>query len=119
MGTGMAVIRDRFRLRYRRFYDILIACLAIAFCLPLIASVSLAIKADGCGPVLCRRLRICRDGRWIHMFAFRIAASRGRWMHRAHPVLRWTRIEMLPQTLDVLQGNLTFVGSDRPSFLAL
>jgi len=115
----MAVIPDRFSLRYRRLCDILIACLAIAFCLSLIASVSLTIKADGVGPVLCRRLRICRDGRWIHTFAFRITASRSRRMYRARPVLRRIRIEMLPQTIDVLQGNLTFIGSDRPGFLAL
>jgi lipopolysaccharide/colanic/teichoic acid biosynthesis glycosyltransferase len=113
----MAVTRDSFSLRHCRFCDILIACVAIAFCLPLLASIALVIKADGSGPVLCRRLHICRDGRWIHTFAFRITANRSRWMHRVQPVLRRTRIEMLPQTIDVLRGNLTFIGRDRPGFL--
>jgi lipopolysaccharide/colanic/teichoic acid biosynthesis glycosyltransferase len=113
----MAVIRDRGNRQDCRICDILIACLAIAFCLPLIAAVALAIKTDRSGPVLCRRLRICRDGRWIETFAFRITANHSRWMTRARPFLRKTRIGMLPQTIDVLRGNLTIIGNDRPGFL--
>jgi lipopolysaccharide/colanic/teichoic acid biosynthesis glycosyltransferase len=113
----MAVIRDGGSPQWGRLCDILIACLTIAFCLPLIAAVALAIKADGSGPVLCRRLRIRRDGRWVQTFTFRVTAHHRRWMTRMQPFLCGTRIEMLPQAIDVLRGNLTFIGHDRPGFL--
>ena len=113
----MAAIRNSGNLQHCRICDVLIAFLAIAFCLPLVAAIALAIKADGSGPVLGRRLRIRRDGRWIQTFVFRITAYRSGWMARARPFLRRTRIEMLPQTIDVLRGDLTFTGNDRPGFL--
>jgi lipopolysaccharide/colanic/teichoic acid biosynthesis glycosyltransferase len=113
----MAVIDDSGSLRCRRICDVLIACLAIAFCLPLMAAVALAIKTECGGPVLRCRIRICRDGSWIQTFVFGITAGRSRWMMRVQPFLRRTRIDMLPQTIDVLRGRLTFIGHDRPGFL--
>lgn len=113
----MAAIRDNGGLRCRRICDILIACLALAFLLPLIGAVVLAIRAKASGPVLRRRLRIRRDGRWIRTFEFSIAAHDGRGMSRVRIFLRRTRIDTLPQALDVLRGDLTFIGNDRPGFL--
>ena len=115
----MATIQEHGRTRGRRVCDLLLACLAMAFFLPLLAAVALAIRADGSGPALCRRLCIRRDGRWVQTFAFRIAAGRGRWMARARPFLYRTRIDLLPQTIDVLRGRLTFIGDDRPGFLTV
>ncbi len=113
----MAVIRDSGGLRCRRICDVVIACLAIAFLLPLIGAIALAIKNDGSGPVLRRRLRIRRDGRWIRTFEFCITADRDREMMRLQHFLRRTRIDTLPQVMDVLRGDLTFIGNDRPGFL--
>ncbi|MGD9614599.1 MAG: sugar transferase [Alphaproteobacteria bacterium] len=103
--------------RYGRLCDILLACFAIIFLVPLMAAVALAIKADGSGPVLRRRTRICRSGRWIQAFEFRTAAYRSREMTRVHRFLRRTRIDTLPQAINVLRGDLTFIGIDRPAFL--
>jgi lipopolysaccharide/colanic/teichoic acid biosynthesis glycosyltransferase len=100
-----------------RICDVLIAGVVIALSLPLAAAVALAIKADSCGPVLSRRVRICSNGRWVHTFKFRTAANYNRGVTRVHQFLRWTRIDTLPEVISVLGGDLTFTGTDRPGFL--
>ncbi len=114
----MAAIRDIGSIRYCRIGDLSIACIVIALVLPLITAIALAIKADSCGPVLSRRARICRSGRWIHVFKFRTTANCSREVTRVHQFLRWTRIDTVPEVINVLRGDLTFIGNDRPGFLA-
>jgi lipopolysaccharide/colanic/teichoic acid biosynthesis glycosyltransferase len=77
---------------------------------------ALAIKADSRGPVLSWRVRICRDGRWIRTLKFRTTANCNRGMTPVHRFLRRTRIDTLPEVIEVLQGDLTFIGNDRPGF---
>jgi lipopolysaccharide/colanic/teichoic acid biosynthesis glycosyltransferase len=114
----MAAIRDRDdSARCRRLCDILLACLVIGCFLPLMAAVALVLKADSSGPVLRRRVRICRDGRWVQTFEFRMPTSCDPGMAWVHRFLRWTHIDRLPQAIDVLRGDTTFVGRDRPGFL--
>jgi lipopolysaccharide/colanic/teichoic acid biosynthesis glycosyltransferase len=113
----MVANQDTSTSRYGRFCDILIARSVIAFLMPLMAAVALAIKADGSGPVLRRRTRICRSGRWIQIFEFRTAARHDREPTRMHRFLGRTRIDTLPQAINVLRGDLTFIGPDRPCFL--
>lgn len=104
-------------IRWGRACDVVIACLVIAFLLPLMAAVALAIKIAGNGPVLRRRTRIRRDGRWIQTFEFRSRAKNGWRVTRVDRFLRRVRLDTLPQTFDVLRGDLTFIGIDRPAFL--
>ena len=61
----MVAIRNIGGMRYRRVFDAFLGCFAIGFLLPLVAAVALVVKADGDGPVLRRRVRVCRNGRWI------------------------------------------------------
>jgi lipopolysaccharide/colanic/teichoic acid biosynthesis glycosyltransferase len=113
----MAAIRDDGSARCRRSCDVFLACLVLALCLPLLAAVALAIKADSRGPVLRRWVRIRRNGQWIQPLEFRIAARRGSRVRRMQKCLRAARIDTLPQVIDVARGDLTFLGLDRPGFL--
>src|SRR4051794_21796325 len=113
----MTAIRDTGSIRGCRIFDILLACLVVGLSLPLMAVVAFVIKADSRGPVLSRRVRIRRNGRWIQTSEFRTTEYRSRRVTRLHRFLRMTRIDTLPQAMDVLRGDLTFVGSDRPGFL--
>ena len=114
----MAAIRDIGSIRYCRIGDLSIAYIVIALVLPLITAIALAIKADSCGPVLSRRVRIYRSGRWIQAFNFRTTTNCSRGVTRVHQFLRWTRIDTVPEVINVLRGDLTFIGNDRPGFLA-
>jgi lipopolysaccharide/colanic/teichoic acid biosynthesis glycosyltransferase len=105
----MTAIRNIGSTRGCRIFDVLLACLVIAFFLPLMITVALAIKADRSGPVLSRRIHICRNGQWIQTFAFRTVANHPRRVTRVHKFLRWTRIDTLPQAINVLRGDLTFI----------
>jgi lipopolysaccharide/colanic/teichoic acid biosynthesis glycosyltransferase len=113
----MVPIRDIGGVRCCRGLDAFLGCFAIGFFLPLLATVALVIKAAGNGPVLRRRVRVCRNGRWIRTFEFRVAANRGPGVPRVDRFLRRARIDTLPQIFNVVRGELTFIGTDRPGFL--
>jgi lipopolysaccharide/colanic/teichoic acid biosynthesis glycosyltransferase len=103
----------------RRFGDFLIASILIALCLPLMAIVAVAIRLESPGPVLSRRVRLTFAGRRIEILSFRTtvhepldASYRGlRQITRVGGLLRFTRIDALPQLLNVLRGDMTLLGS--------
>jgi polysaccharide biosynthesis protein PslA len=113
----MVAIRNLGGMRCCRIFDAPLACFAIVFFLPLMAAVAVTIKADSAGPVLHRRHRVCRHGRWLQALEFRTAAQPSREATRVHRFLCRTRIDTLPQLTNVLWGELTFIGNDRPGFL--
>jgi lipopolysaccharide/colanic/teichoic acid biosynthesis glycosyltransferase len=97
-----------------RFADLSIAAILIVLALPLMAIVALAIQLESPGPVLIRRGQLHRDGRRFELLRFRTTSQRassavprrtriGRFLH-------YTRIDDLPQLVNVLRGELTFVG---------
>jgi lipopolysaccharide/colanic/teichoic acid biosynthesis glycosyltransferase len=113
----MVAIRNLGGMRCCCVFDALLASFAVGFLLPLMTAVAVAIKVNCSGPVLRRRVRICRNGRWIDAFEFRTMANPGRGPRWVHRFLQRTRIDTLPQVINVLRGELTFIGYDRPGFL--
>lgn len=117
--------------RLARAVDLLIASALLGFTFPLLALVALAIKLDSAGPVFCHQPRVGLDGRRFLMLKFRAtegdpdSQSRpiGDWGTRETSVgqfLRYTRIEDLPQLVNVLRGEMTLTGHGwgRPHFFA-
>jgi undecaprenyl-phosphate glucose phosphotransferase len=110
----------------RRFADLLFACTLLAATLPLIAIVALAIKWESTGPVFDRHTLIGNGGRRFRMLKFRTTAhdpkhARPTWAQKTTRVgqwLRYTRIEALPQLINVLRGDMSMIDEVRsPSFL--
>ena len=114
----MVPIRNLGRMRCRRAFDTLLACAAIGLFLPLLTAVAVVLKIASRGPVLRGRVRVCRDGSWVRALEFRMSAVPGRAARCVHRFLRRTRIDTLPQLVNVLRGELSLVGADRPAFLA-
>jgi lipopolysaccharide/colanic/teichoic acid biosynthesis glycosyltransferase len=92
----------------------------------------LLIKIDSRGPIFYRQERIGLHGRPFSLIKFRsmvVDAEVGgvaRWASRQDPrvtrigrLIRLTRIDELPQILNVLRGDMAFVGPrpERPSFV--
>ena len=112
----------------RRLGDFLAACALIAFTLPLMAIIAIAIKFESPGPVFERQLCVGIGGRRFDALNFRTtlhAVEDGdlAW-HRAPqtrvgPYLRYTRIDALPQLFNVLRGEMSIIDSVAysPSFL--
>jgi polysaccharide biosynthesis protein PslA len=110
----------------KRIGDLVIACTLIAFALPLMTIVALAIKLDSPGPVFARRRRLGLGGRRISALNFRTTEHnpqrtprQGARLTRVGWFLRYTRIEGLPQLVNVLRGEMSLVGTARehPDFL--
>jgi lipopolysaccharide/colanic/teichoic acid biosynthesis glycosyltransferase len=113
--------------RLTRIADFLIACILIAFCLPLIILVALAIKATGPGPVLERQDCIGGGGRRFKLLKFRTTTPSEveavlPWARQLTPLgefLRYTRIDSLPQLVNVLRDEMSILDAEAsaPSFL--
>ena len=115
--------------RIGRFADLLLASVLILLTLPLAALVCLAIKLDSSGPVFSRQLLLRADGRPFQMLKFRTrlpatGSSELSWRGdapwtRVGRFLSYTRIEDLPQLINVVRGEMSILDRSRrsPGFL--
>jgi lipopolysaccharide/colanic/teichoic acid biosynthesis glycosyltransferase len=111
----------------RRLGDGVIACMLLALTAPLLVLVALAIKCESPGPVLDRHTCIGRGGRRFQMLKFRTLVHDpehrmpvwGRKPTRIGQFLRHTRLDALPQLINVLRGEMSMIDPDgsSPSFL--
>ena len=89
--------------------------------------IALAIKWETPGPVLDRRASVGYGGRAFQMLRFRTTVHDHKgttpaWAKKSTYVgqlLRYSRIEALPQLINVLRGEMSIVDRERcsPSFL--
>jgi lipopolysaccharide/colanic/teichoic acid biosynthesis glycosyltransferase len=111
----------------RRLIDVVVAGALLALAAPLMLLVALTIRAESPGPVLVRGSCIGVRGRRFQMLKFRTVRhdpdrSAPLWSRKPTPlgaVLRLTRIDALPQLINVIRGEMSIVDRDgrSPSFL--
>ena len=111
----------------RRLADLVIAGALLVITLPLMLFVALAIRWEEPGPILERQTCIGRGGRRFQMLKFRTMVpdpehTMPAWARKTTQIgefLRHTRIERLPQLLNVLRGEMSLLDPDgnSPSFL--
>jgi lipopolysaccharide/colanic/teichoic acid biosynthesis glycosyltransferase len=102
---------------------VVIACVLLAITSALMIIVALAIKLQSAGPVLERRECIGRGGRRFQRLEFRTTMHDPRhatpaWARQttqAGQFLRHTRIEDLPQLINVLRGEMSIINGDARS----
>lgn len=118
---------------FKRVTDVtaaLVGLAALAFVLPWVA---LANRLGSPGPLFYRQMRIGRGGQQFAIYKLRSmvpdaeAGTGAVWAaagdHRVTPVGRWlrrTRLDELPQVLNVLRGEMSIIGPrpERPEFVA-
>lgn len=130
-GEGFA--QDGRRAFVKRAFDIVASIALLIPTLPLMALTALAIRLESEGPVIYRQERVGRGGRSFMCLKFRSmrldaeADGVARWasvgdtrVTRTGRFIRKLRIDELPQLLNVLRGEMSFVGPrpERPSFVA-
>jgi lipopolysaccharide/colanic/teichoic acid biosynthesis glycosyltransferase len=102
-------VRDRsFALKHA--LDRVGAAVALVVVAPVLLVAAVAVKLTTSGPVIVRERRITRDGRSFGMLAL-----------APLPLLRRWSIDQLPQLVNVLRGQMSFVGPrpERPEFVEL
>ena len=104
----------------KRLFDLVGAALALLLLSPLLLAAALAVKLDTPGPVFFRQQRVGRHGVPFRIHKFRtmhhgaggplLTAQGDARITRSGAWLRRTRIDELPQFIDVLQGHMSLVG---------
>ena len=106
----------------KRLFDVLAAVAGLLVLSPLFALVALAIKLTSSGPVFYRQERVGRDFRPFRIYKFRtmvvdapklggqITAGRDPRITSIGHLLRKTKLDELPQLLNVLSGEMSLVG---------
>ena len=129
-GAGFNLAGDSISQKLKRLLDIILAWSLFLFLSPLMLLVVLAIKLDSPGPVLYTQMRTGLEGKPFRVYKFRSmyqdAEKRGvQWANEGDPRItrfgRWlrlTRIDELPQILNVLWGEMSLIGPrpERPEF---
>ena len=111
----------------KRFLDVTASFLGLVLLFPLLLTVSILIKIDSRGPVIFRQKRIGRNGKVFEIYKFRSmcvgAEKTGSGVYsgkgdarvtRIGKILRATSIDELPQLLNILKGEMSFVGPRPP-----
>ena len=100
---------------FERFGDLIIACVLIVLFLPLMIIVAIAIKCDSRGPVLVWERRMRPPGRQFWTLKFRCTAHGPGDRPDATfvgGIIRYLRIDTLPQLVNVLRGEMTCLPAD-------
>ncbi len=121
VSTGPLRIRDDIK---KRCFDIAMVIPTLIFLLPLLLLVALAIKLDSAGSVFFVQQRIGRGNRLFNVIKFRSmhesagdadgrVSTTGRHdarVTRIGRLIRSTSLDELPQLLNILRGEMSFVG---------
>jgi sugar transferase (PEP-CTERM system associated) len=121
------------RIMVKRVFDVLISSTLLLITLPLMIVTAILVALESPGPVFYRQQRVGRYGEVFGLLKFRSmyqnAESDGiaRWAAQNDArctgvgwIIRKLRIDELPQLINVLRGDMSFVGPrpERPSFVA-
>lgn len=117
----------------KRGLDVVLSIVLLVVTLPLLGATALAIRIEGPGPVFYRQKRVGLNSRTFDIIKFRSMAvdaeadGNAVWARRNDPritdvgrIIRKVRIDELPQIINVLKGEMSFVGPrpERPEFVA-
>ncbi|MFP4106090.1 MAG: sugar transferase [Phycisphaerae bacterium] len=106
----------------KRLFDFILSGIALLFLWPFLLLIAVLIWISDPGPALFKQVRVGKDGRDFRILKFRSMrvqreaekgsfdagdSSRVTWIGR---ILRKTKIDELPQLINVFKGEMSFVG---------
>lgn len=105
-----------------RLPDLVVASAGLVLLSPLLAVVAVALKIDSAGPILYRARRVGRNGELFELYKFRtmvmgaerlgpgITTAGDPRVTRIGRLLRRSKLDELPQLVNVLRGEMSLVG---------
>jgi sugar transferase (PEP-CTERM system associated) len=130
------VYSDGFSLQWwdtlaKRAFDIIVSVLFLAFTLPITLIAAILVRLDSPGPIFYRQERVGQNGQTFTLMKFRSmradaesggpqwAAQNDARITRMGEFIRQTRIDEIPQIINVLRGDMSFIGPrpERPFFV--
>ena len=117
----------------KRLFDVVLSAVALLLLWPLLLVIALWVKLDSPGPVFFRQERVGRHGVPFRIHKFRtmthaavptgpqITIGADARITRAGQFLRRSKLDELPQLIDVLVGRMSFVGPrpEVPRYVAI
>lgn len=130
---GFDLLHNPLGLRTKRAADILFSVALLTVLAPLMALLAVLIRLESPGPAVYRQRRVGEGGRAFTIYKFRsmhanAEDSGAKWasenderVTRLGRLLRAMRLDELPQLVNVLRGDMSFVGPrpERPEFSAM
>lgn len=114
--------QKRLQLILKRIFDIVVSFVGLVILSPLFLILAIAIARDSKGPVFFKQTRVGRNGVPFKIYKFRTmvedAEARGMQLTvgddsritKVGTFLRKTKIDELPQLINVFKGEMSFVG---------
>ena len=124
--------RSRLILASKRAFDVLAGLAGLLISAPIMALVAVAVRFDSPGPAIYRQTRVGFKGKVFELLKFRSmrtdaeAGTGAQWAQEHDPrvtrlgrTLRKYRLDELPQFINVIRGDMSFVGPrpERPMFV--
>lgn len=106
----------------KRFFDIIFSFFGLVIIFPLLLIIALAIKLNSPGPAFYRGERVGKNGKPFRIFKFRTmvidaekiggssTAADDKRLLKIGPFLKRFQLDELPQLINVLKGEMSFVG---------
>ncbi len=121
----------RASLFFKRLFDVVVSLFMLVLLSPIFLVLAIAIKVDSKGPVFYRQVRVTQYGRQFRIHKFRTMvqdADKGSQVTtqgdcritRVGKRIRKLRLDEISQLIDVLKGDMTFVGTrpEVPKYVA-
>ena len=107
---------------FKRFFDIFVSLIMLVLLSPMFLILAIAIKVDSKGPVFYRQERVTQYGKRFRIHKFRsmvqdadkgsqVTVNGDKRITKVGRFIRKCRLDEICQLLDVLSGNMTFVGT--------
>ena len=123
--------RSRLFKKGKKYFDLLIAIVAMIFAFPIGFMIAMAIKLDSDGPIFYEQERVGKDGKIFKLKKFRSMRNDAEkdgpvWakveddrVTRVGRIIRQMRLDEMPQIINVLRQEMSFVGPrpERPFFV--
>ncbi|HEV7210066.1 MAG TPA: sugar transferase [Mycobacteriales bacterium] len=118
-------------LRLKRAFDVTVAALVLLVTWPILLVIAVWVRLDSRGPALFRQERVGLNGAIFRIHKFRslqvdasgprVSAMGDRRVTRVGAILRKSKLDEIPQFLDVLLGHMSLVGPrpELPHFVAM